>query len=149
MGVANLPANQNESSTGLTEFEERIAECFAKGMTPAKIAKYMYPDDHAARRRLRRRLWHMVRRDARIAAEVGQINQAKMVIGLGPATDALIRRASKGRPDAIKLLYEASGFHNPRVKHEHTGDIKITLNSLPRPERPEVDDAIDADVVED
>lgn len=48
-------------------------------------------------------------------------------------TQALISVATKRkRVDAIKLVMEASGFHNPRIQHEHSGDIQITL-SMPRP----------------
>ena len=45
---------------------------------------------------------------------------------------ALSRRAKRGRVDAIKLALEVTGVHNPRVKHEHSGDISISLN-MPRP----------------
>lgn len=71
-----------------------------------------------------------------------------MAAGLIPITDALIRRAAKGRPDAIKLAYEASGFHNPRVKHDHSGEINIKLD-MPRPKQVESGEVVDAEVVED
>jgi hypothetical protein len=57
----------------------------------------------------------------------------QLVLGLPRAGNALISRASKGNVPAIKLLMEAAGFYNPRVQHDHTGDIKIELKGLNRP----------------
>lgn len=92
----------------------------------------------------------MVKGDERLAMMIVADAKGEMMMGLIPATEALTRRAAKGRPDAIKLLYEASGFHNPRVKHEHSGDIKITLESVPRPTfQSDDDDVVDADVVDE
>lgn len=76
----------------------------------------------------------------------------ELLSGLEGAAEALVRRAHRGRPDAIKLLFEATGFHNPRIKHEHSGDIKLTLD-LPRPgvaSPPGLPEpVVDADVVEE
>jgi hypothetical protein len=69
------------------------------------------------------------------------------MVGLVPATHALAGRAARGRPDAIKVLFEASGFHNPRVRHEHSGEIKIKLD-MPRPAFGSDDEVVDADVVD-
>ena len=91
----------------------------------------------------------MVRGDDRFHAMVSAAAHGEMVEGLIPATQALGKRAARGRPDAIKLLFEASGFHNPRVKHEHSGDINIHLD-MPRPERVvDEDQVVDAEVVDD
>lgn len=149
MGMPSPPAVQTKSSRA----DEVIASLLAQGKRPNEIAKLIHPEDKVARKKLRMKLWHRVRHDAMLASAVGHEAQAEMLLGLGPATKALTRRAAKGRPDAIKLLYEASGFHNPKVKHEHSGDIKIEL-SMPRPERVETvdandDDVIDAEVVEE
>jgi hypothetical protein len=62
----------------------------------------------------------------------------------------LRRRASRGNPTAIRLLFEATGFHNTKVKHEHSGDITVKLEGIPRPE-PVVEedhDIVDAEVVD-
>lgn len=151
-GMAGLPITSAKSSD-LTDTEKAIARCFAQGMRPPKIAKLLEPDDPAARKRLRRRLWQMIRYDARVHAEIAVQAQASMAMDLGPATEALGRRAKKGRPDAIKLLFEATGFHNPRVKHEHSGDIKVTLD-MPRPKRvpdeaDQDEDIVDAEIVDE
>lgn len=147
--MANPPAVQNKSSSELSTAELAVVELLAKGKGPAEIAKIMYPEDKRKRKAMRARLWRMVRSDARIAQAVSERAHGEMLVDLVPATKALGRRAKKGRPDAIKLLMEASGFHNPRVKHEHSGDIKVTID-MPRPTRVETeDDVVDADVVEE
>lgn len=90
-----------------------------------------------------------------------QHGQAQAILSeaVPEAALALSKRAARGRPDAIKLLFEASGFHNPRVKHEHSGDIEIKFSvPVPRPERQETqtvgqaqleEPVVDADVVEE
>lgn len=147
-------SNGNQSSLPIkepSEFQIGVARLIAAGKRPAEIAKLLEPEDKAARKRIRRKIWYMVRNEPIIMADlVASEAKVEMVMGLGPATHALTRRAAKGRPDAIKLLYEASGFHNPRVKHEHSGDIKITLDSMPRPARVvDEDDVVDAEVVDE
>jgi hypothetical protein len=143
------PIKSSESD----KVHEAIIACLGKGMSPPQIAKHMYPEDKKARRTMRLRIWRMVREDAQFHVKVAQQAKAQMVTDLLPATQALGRRAKKGRPDAIKLLFEASGFHNPKVKHEHSGDIKVTLD-MPRPKRVETldandDEVVDAEVVEE
>lgn len=58
-------------------------------------------------------------------------------------------RMSRRRMDAVKWIGEATGFHNPRVDHNVSGDIQITMN-IPRPEREPVEGELveEADVVE-
>jgi hypothetical protein len=151
--MAGLPIASPKSSDKLTPFEEAVSRCFALGMKPPKIAKLLAPDDPHKRKELRRTLWKMIRTDHRIHAAIAEQAHASMAMDLGPAAQALGRRAKKGRPDAIKLLFEATGFHNPRVKHEHSGDIKVTLD-MPRPKRApneadQDDEVVDAEVVDD
>lgn len=117
-------------------------------MQPREIAAKLAGQDMAKRKRLRSRIRHMIRNDPKFAVAVGVEARAQMLTDLGPATTALGKRAKRGRPDAIKLLYEASGFHNPKVQHEHSGDIKITLD-IPRPPKRVDADIADADVIED
>lgn len=145
------PQAAKPQSSRVTDFHKGVARLIANGKRPAEIAKMLAPDDKRRQKALRQRIWRMVREEtatmAQLAAEEAQV---EMMMGLGPATHALTRRAAKGRPDAIKLLYEASGFHNPRVKHEHSGDININLNAMPRPKRVETeDDVVEAEVVEE
>jgi hypothetical protein len=87
-----------------------------------------------------------------------QQSQGAIIESLPDMTEAMVKRAKRGRTDASKLAMEISGFHNPRVDHKHSGDIKITLaTAVPRPTRSseatigkELEEGIvDADVVED
>jgi hypothetical protein len=151
--VARLPAPTNEESISVEEdrFRSAVADLAAQGKTPPEIARALAPNDPKRRKTLRSRIWALAYRERDFAARVQERVFGKMLFGLGPATDGLVARASRGRPDAIKLLYEASGFHNPRVKHEHSGDIKIKLE-MPRPEgktvEAEVEEIQDAEVVD-
>lgn len=123
----------------------------AEGMRPAQIAKRIHPEDKEARKDLRRRIWKLVREDAEFQARVASRARGEMVLDLIPATRRLGKRAKRlGKAQETKLLYEASGFHNPRVKHEHSGDISIKLE-IPRPEKVSHvdDDVVDAEVVEE
>lgn len=119
------------------------------GLTPADIARKAAPGSRKRRKVLRTKIWRALEGNPELQARIAARAQAKMAAGLIPMTDALIKRGQRGRPDAIKLAFEASGFHNPRVKHEHSGDIKISLD-MPRPARVDDDaDVIDAEVVDD
>jgi hypothetical protein len=70
--------------------------------------------------------------DERISRRAHAVMKAGLIAGVQRLTD---RAVHLGKPDAIKLLMEASGFHNPRVDHKHSGDINIKL-TIPRPELP-------------
>lgn len=150
--MASLPAIRDPAT--LTEreegFREAIAELIFLGHQPHEIAKMVYPEDEVKRKRLRNKLRRWVREDADFHARVAARAHGEMVVGLGPSVRALVRRASRGNPQALKLLFEASGFHNPKMKHEHSGEVKIKLE-MPRP--PVVEDeagpVTDAEVVED
>lgn len=57
--------------------------------------------------------------------------QSEVMLGAIPAGKGLAKRASR-KTDAAKLTFEMTGLHNTKVKHEHSGDIKISLD-VPRP----------------
>lgn len=148
--MASLPARQDKSSPKLNNFEEQVTALFYRGWSPSQVARHIYPDDPRLRKNLRKKLWRMIESDPRIHNRIAQRAQAELAMGLGPATKRLTKRAARlGKPAEVKLVYEASGFHNPRVQHEHSGDIKISLD-MPRPARVvDEDDVIDAEVVDD
>lgn len=91
-----------------------------------------------------------------IQEEIAARLKLMTMLGVGPAIKAVNRKAAAGRVDAIKLVFESSGFHNPRIQHEHGGQVEITIRNAPRPERVEeeyignrdLDKVIDAQVVE-
>jgi len=109
------------------------------------IARKLYPNDRKARLACYMRVRRRALSDQRVAQRIQEDAKINMMVALGPAVAALGGRAGRtGRTDAVKLLAEMSGFHNPRVQHQHSGEIKIKLE-LPRPEY----DVPDADVVEE
>jgi hypothetical protein len=148
MDMANLPEKQTPSSSEIETrdaFREKIADLIVAGGTPASIAKRMYPDDPRKRQNMRNRIRRMTYMDPKLALEVGLRAKGQMLLDLGPAVEAVGKRAKRGRMDAARVVMEATGFHNPKVKHEHSGDINIKIE-MPRPQFHEVPDA---DVVED
>lgn len=145
--VVALSSTKKKTELSETAIEALVEAC-AKGQSPYTVAKKIHPDDRVARQRLRRRIIRAMSRDPRIAQQIGEHAKAEMLVGLIPAAQKLASRATR-RTDATKLLFETTGFHNPRVQHEHSGDIKVSL-SMPRPTFEQ--DAIDvpeADVVEE
>jgi hypothetical protein len=126
---------------------EAIAEALSRGLTPPEIALKLEPNDPKARKYLRRRIWRMGATDERLAEALVTRARVKMLFALGVATDGLTRRAKNGNIQAVKLLYEASGLHNPKVQHQHSGEITITLD-MPRPSFGSEGEITDAEVVE-
>lgn len=111
-----------------------LIERLAAGETIEQLAARLYPDNIKSRRAFTRRAYRRVALSEVAQQEIAQIAQAMMMGAIPGVTQALIRRALRGRPDAIKLLFEASGFHNPKVDHRHSGDVKLTLVAMPRPQ---------------
>lgn len=136
------------------EFRDALAQRIHMGHKPADIARSMAPGDKTRQKVIRTRVRRMIQRDPDLQRRVGELAQAELVMGLGKASRGLVRAAGRGRSDAVKLLFEATSFHTPRQKHEHSGEIKVKLD-IPRP--PVLDDTggpnkepvVEADVVED
>lgn len=122
------------------------------GKHPREIAAALHPTNKDAARRTRRIIEQQIRDDPRIHQKVLDYSKTELLTGIGPTIKAMIRRADKGNVMAAKLILEMAGVHNPRVKHEHKGDIKIKLEGLPRPvfERSGIDSepVVDAQVVD-
>jgi len=128
-------------SKELTPWDEKIIELIELGYTERRIVLHLarkhnghQQKDYRAIRRYRRRVRRAIMRSPQFLEAQRAQAIAAMWESLPDVTDALIRRASRGRPDAIKLMWEAMGFHNTRVQHEHSGDIEIRL-TVPRPVR--------------
>lgn len=157
--MADLPATQNKTSTSLTPVQAKIAESLGDGVNYRKIAKVLAKGDPKKAKMWRSRIRYWASNVPAFQLAVADAAKGELIMGVPQSSRALIKRASRGRVDAIKLAYEASGFYNPRIQHEHSGDIKVTID-IPRPERvderpgnssaagpgPEV---VDAEVVED
>jgi hypothetical protein len=143
MELARLPqGNQTELSAA----QVKVLEAMADGKSVRTIAERIGGQDMAKRKAWRNRIRYWMRDDPSFRAALGLAAQAQHLDDLMPATIALGRRAARGRTDAIRLLYEASGYHNPKVQHnhEHSGTIDINLKMGGRPEP-----VVDAEVVEE
>lgn len=129
----------------------KIRRLLMRGYTVNQIAEYISKGDEKKYRAVKSQLNMMVSEDEATQLILGAVAKGQAISALPDATEALIRRACKGNIPAIKLLYEATGFHNPRVQHEHSGDISITLKGIDRPAV--VDDhqdpIVDAETVDD
>ncbi len=131
----------------LNKDHERIFKKLAQGLTLDEALKKLAKKHGWHSRkvyRLKRQVYKLAATQAQLQEEIALEARGQMVLGLPDATQALVRRASRGRMDAIKTLYEATGFHNPKVQHEHSGEIKIKVEGVKRPEP-----VVDAEVVED
>lgn len=132
----------------------KIGRLIALGVEPEALARQLGKGDPQRTRAWKRKITRLMATNPHTQAQLAQAAQAEMWAGLLPATQALVRRAGRGRPDAIKMLWSATGFFNEKIQHEHSGDIAITVK-VARPtrvvDRTALDDPniVDADVVED
>lgn len=128
-----------------------------KGYGAEELALHLAGKRNRNYRRILGQIHRTVATDEEFQMAVALAAKGQMLLALPGITEALIKRAKRGRPDAIKLIYEASGFHNPRMQHEHTGEIDLRIVQVPRPTpvdneiRPRQLDQpiVDADVVEE
>lgn len=113
-----------------------------KGWSPEEIACKLDSSRGKKYRKVKGEIQRVVAEDPEYQSMRSAQAQGAMVHAVPPVAEAVIKRAMRGRTDAAKLIFEASGFHNPKVKHEHSGDISISLN-MPRPP------AVENDIVGD
>jgi hypothetical protein len=110
----------------------------------------LYPrtDARSLRRRrvVERKFQVSLARNEVIQKLIYESAQGALIEGTEDVVQALIRRARGGRPDAAKLVLEMSGFYNPKQRVEHSGEIRITLEGLTRPQA--VEDVTDAQEVD-
>jgi hypothetical protein len=144
----SLPATVENAPIPISDLEEQFLHALADGRTPAQLAKELAPHDKAKRKRLRAKFRYMGTK-ANIREHAGVIANAELTLGVLPATNALVRKAAAGRVDAIKLVFEASGYYNPRTQVEHSGEVQITIKTINRPEPVEDTTIIEAEVIED
>lgn len=156
--MANLPDPQNESSpTKQDLLRLKVGDLLAEGVPYTKIALKLAKGDKKKAKMWRAKIRRWAATDARIQELIGHDTKGAMILALPSVGNAVVKRAQRGRVDAAKLVFESTGYHNPRVQHEHSGDIKISL-SVPRPAAPEPVESpgkelegpiVDAEVVED
>ena len=142
--MANLPETRTKESTELTRKltpnERSIYTAIRMGYSLKDLAKKAYPSIKGNKKQLRDRMDFLIRLEGLLATSeplqlaVSNASQANLIQSLPTVTEAVAGRATRtGRADIVKLVFEASGSHNPHIKHEHSGDIEIKL-SMPRPE---------------
>jgi hypothetical protein len=146
LDMANLP-DLAPQSPDHARFEDMLARQLAEGVHPREIARRVYPhrEDRRKKWRLYQRLRHVAVTSDVVSRSVGEETKLELLMALVPAVKGLGRMAGR-RPDAAKLILEASGFYSPKTQVDHSGEIKISLN-MPRPAPEEV--VADAEVVED
>lgn len=150
--MANLPATLAERSTQPDPWVDKIADLIRHGWTSGEIARKMHPKNPRKQKVLRGRIRRTIALHAELAGQAAMESHGIAIEALPEMTEALVSRAKRGRTDSIKLAYELTKFHNPRITHDHTGEIKIKLEGLTRPERTVDSTAAsleDAQVVED
>lgn len=133
MVVADLvPAKQTAVSDGVIE---ALLRACRNGTHPQELAKKLHPTDRMARSRTYSKLLRALLHDDRLATRVREEAHAEFVVGLIPTARALAKAAQQPYAKAMpsqKLLLEITGYHNPKVQHEHSGEIKIKVE-MPRP----------------
>lgn len=147
------PEAEKQESQELSKLDKIIMAGLAAGKRPIEIARSVYPDkkDQKKRYALRRKIIYRAARDQKLQQAIFEYSQGLMLLGLPTVSQAMVGRGGRGRTDAAKLVMEATGFHTPRSKQEHSGEIKIKLD-MPRPPRTvdnEAETVTDAEVVED
>lgn len=147
------PKSKSSLSPYEEKWQESVASALAAGHSIATIARKLSGKDDWKYHRNYSRIRKLAQRDAIFQARIAAKIKGEAVIGSGPATQAAIKRASRGRMDAVKFVLGMAGVYNEKVSHEHGGEIQINV-SIPRP--PPVEDRlgiqepiVDADVVED
>jgi hypothetical protein len=150
--MESLPSRKTKSSTlsaAQMELRERIVAKIADGMGYTEVAKLLSRGDKRKAYNWRCRIRRWAATDPYFIQLLHNAAQSELQLGLRPASAGLSRRAARGRVGETKLLFEASKFHSPKTMHEHTGDIKISLD-IPRPRQITQgdDEVVDAEVVE-
>lgn len=135
-----------------------ISRLLAKGYTAHEIALHVAKKKGRNYTRIKGQVQRVAAEDQEFRTGQALAMEGGMIMDLPAIGEAVVRRAKRGRVDAAKLVLEITGVHNPKVKHEHSGDITISMNAIPRPEKTDdrtsqqvLDDGdvVDATVVED
>lgn len=119
---------------------DAIVDLLADGMDPVAASMRLAKGDKKRAYKIRRRMRKWIQTYPEFADRLALAAKSQALAYGVAATPAVGRRAERGRTDAFKALNELSGLHNPRVQHEHSGEVKITI-SAPRPHRVETVDS--------
>src|SRR5262252_8062610 len=128
MVMANLPSRK--PNLELSDAQLAIIDSLERESVP-QIAKRLAKGDRATERRLRHRLWKKIQFDTALQIGIFDRSKAHLVAGLPKA--AAMQAMSAGRANRTgmltsKLIFEATGFHNPRIQHDHSGEVTIKMD---------------------
>ena len=141
--MGHLPPRETPQ---LSDAQVTVLAYLVEGKPHTVIANKIARGDPQVAKRWRRRMRDWMAHDILFQQAFATLMKAETALALPGVTRALVRRAQRGRVDAIKLLFELTGFYNPRsiVDHNHSGEININLTMGGRPEP-----VVDAEVVEE
>lgn len=141
--------DKDEKAVERDHFAEAVAQGLANGLTPPQIATKLSKGDKRLAKNYRKRIRDMAYRNpGKLREAVARQAAGDLLMGVPGTVKATTRRAHRGRMDAARLVLEATGVHNPRVRHEHSGDIKITVD-IPRPHFADTTSVADDLAIED
>jgi hypothetical protein len=149
LGVASLPAKIPEVPPPSPR-ARKLAALLKKGWPIDAIVDKLANGDDVKAHIIRTQIGRLIDSDEEVQKAIGSASSGILKGYMTDITHAVARRGSKGNIPAAKLAMEASGFHNPRMDHHHSGKIEIELKGVPRPERVvDEDNVVDADVVDE
>jgi hypothetical protein len=131
-----------------TRLHLALIEKLDKGLTPGEIAKQLAKGDQRLAKKYRAKIRRMLAKDPILHRAIVEHAQGTLRASLPGAMSAAGRRAQRGRMDAVRFVSESTGFHNPRVQHEHSGEVKIKLD-MPRPQFVDTESVADDHVIEE
>lgn len=134
MGKKKSKALVTKNKDGLLPWQERIAWELIDGKGVGAIARAMAPNDKVRQKSLREKIRRLGRQED-FQNFIGEMSKVGTIMAVPSTVEAVARKARAGRVDAAKLIFEASGFHNPRIQHDHGGEVVISIRNAPRPER--------------
>ena len=126
--MANLPAR----TTGVPTRVHKLRKLILKGWTVDEIVEALGRGDKRRERTIKQQIRRLASEDEWLQQHIGAAAKGALILGMEDVTDAIVRRASKGNMPAAKLAMEASGFHNPRMDHHHSGKIEVEFKGINR-----------------
>ena len=148
-GKAGPPSLRDPDPLDLLSTNQLMAiELLLDGNTPNKAAKLLARKLDKNWRVCRRWMVRWYHHDEAFKAVLATYSHMNLGLAMPRITMAVANRAARGNPNMARLAMEASGFHNPKVDHKHSGEIKISITGIPRPSE-ETQVIEDAEVVEE
>jgi hypothetical protein len=156
MAGSLLQRQRGSDVTPPTKLEQIVGRALADQIPLTTIANRLAKRTGKPAKYWRQRLRRIAANSPHVRDDLFNATKAELMAALPASGAAVGRRAGRGRPDAAKLVWEASSFHNSKIQHEHSGGIEIRV-SIPRPQTTvdtlgpgkDPESFVDADVVEE